>query len=350
MRRETGATKPNCMAAARKSTALLALLLLLSGLPGCGQQRVSAAETTPDESTLVVPSSEEEGISLPDEPEPTAPPEEPEPTPEPREHEFYFDHLPEQYYSECPEAGEYYTTVVEPGVQLTVYLPYGYNEDTPYDLLLIIPGLNGWSKDAIGADFTSPRYENLQGHKVFDWAIYQGLCKPTIIVSITPPNSFSMKFVKSELLDGVFPYILENLSTYAEGTTMEDVKAAREHFALAGVSQGAGYVYWLGMGEMFEYFGSYAAIAGEFGNAERAWEGLRSEKYRDLPVGCFYVAGGSLDKYNLRDGQAAFAKFTTEDERFVEGENAFSQVVEGGHNWFVWIPCLFNALQLLFPD
>lgn len=348
MRRETGASKPNWIAAAYKSAVLLALLLLLSALPGCGQPPVSAAP--PDESTLVVPSSDEEGISLPNKAAETAPPSEPEPTPAASEHEFYFESFPAKYYSQCPETGTYYTEIIPKGCQISVYLPYGYNEDTPYNLVLVIPGLGGWSKDPISSNFSSPQYPDMQGHNIYDWVIYQGLCKPFIMVSVTPPQDFSMRFLKAELLNCVFPYILKNLSTYAEGTSMEDVKAAREHYAFTGVSQGAGYVYWLGMGEMFEYFGSYAAIAGEFGNAERAWEGLTSEKYRDLPVGCFYVGGGSLDVYNLRDGQAAFDKFTAEDERFVEGVNAFSQSYYGGHNWFSWLPCYFNALQVLFPD
>lgn len=344
----------------RKSVALLLAAATIMLLAGFGQNHSADEEIATFQDVAALVTGQEQNAEPDSKPQEAGQPAEadPEPAEEPvaeqkrAEPEFYYGMLPDQYYQECPEQGEAFSARTEKGDYVTVYLPYGYTEDRAYNVLIIIPGLNEWCTSAVTSTFRSSYYDgDIIGRRIYDWAIYKGLCEPMIICSVNAPNTFQPRFMAYQLKEGILPYITGHYSTYAEDSSFEALKEARQHFALAGCSQGSGYVYAIGLGDyMFDAIGNFVCIAGEYGLSETAEETINQKKFADLPIYCLYTACGSRDVYNLRDGEKGFHTIVDSTDRLEEGENAFLHTIDGSHLWPTWFTGIFNAMQVIFLD
>ena len=306
-------------------------------------------------------------------------PEAPTPTPTPGVHvhsfvkgvcsvcgakpEFLTDWLPDEFYQETNHAGtvtavEYDTKAFAAYDQLTyhkrmnVYLPYGYDATKPYNVLVLIHG-QGDNEDDWLVDTHESGGHAMCGRVILDNIFEKGLAEPCIVVTPVTETKFVQGLtagivqMQDELRETILPYIVEHYSTYAKDGSAAGLLAARSHFGLGGLSNGALFTYEGGMRHDFDLFGSYCAFSGN-GEPWKTVSAIQSDEFAALPVDCLFTGAGSLNDWQQNYTKIGFEHFVEKDSRFVEGENAWNVDVNGGHEWKVWFTCLYNAMQVMF--
>lgn len=278
---------------------------------------------------------------------------------------FLTDWLPDEFYQEAEHAGtvtavEYDTEAVAAYDELTyhkrmnVYLPYGYDGSRPYNVLVLIHG-HGENEDDWLVETHESGGRSMCGRVILDNIFEQGLAEPCIVVTPVTETKFVQGLtagivqMQDELRKTILPYIVEHYSTYAKDGSIESLRAARSHFGLGGLSNGALFTYEGGMQYNFDLFGSYFAFSG---NSE-PWKtiaAIQEDEFAKLPVDCLFTGSGSLNDWQQNYTKIGFEYFVEKDDRFVEGENAWRVDVEGGHEWKVWYTCLYNAMQVMFQE
>lgn len=281
---------------------------------------------------------------------------------------FYTGFLPHEFYAESEYAGsvqlhEYEIPAYANGYgtyqkRFNIYLPYGYDETKPYNVLMLIHGGSG-NEDSWLNTVYPYKDEGIQmsGRTILDNMFAQGICDPCIVVCpVTEIPQCQGLFastnqLKQELREYILPYIVDNYSTYAANSSIAAIQAARDHFALGGLSNGALFVYEGGMRYNFDLFGSYAAFSG---NGE-PWETVSklhgNSEWQKLPFNCYFTGAGTENDWQQNYTKIGYEYFLEhEPVRLAEGKNAWRVDVEGGHEWKVWFTDLFNCLPLLFPS
>ena len=306
-------------------------------------------------------------------------PEAPAPTPTPGVHvhsfvkgvcsvcgakpEFLTDWLPDEFYQETNHAGtvtavEYDTKAFAAYDQLTyhkrmnVYLPYGYDATKPYNVLVLIHG-QGDNEDDWLVDTHESGGHAMCGRVILDNIFEKGLAEPCIVVTPVTETKFVQGLtagivqMQDELRETILPYIVEHYSTYARDGSVAGLQAARSHFGLGGLSNGALFTYEGGMRHDFDLFGSYCAFSVN-GEPWKTVSAIQTDEFAALPVDCLFTGAGSLNDWQQNYTKIGFEHFVEKDSRFVEGENAWNVDVNGGHEWKVWFTCLYNAMQVMF--
>ena len=306
-------------------------------------------------------------------------PEAPTPTPTPGVHvhsfvkgtcsvcgakpEFLTNWLPDEFYQESNHAGtvtavEYDTKAFAAYDLLTyhkrmnVYLPYGYDETKPYNVLVLIHG-QGDNEDDWLVDTHESGGHAMCGRIILDNIFEKGLAEPCIVVTPVTETKHVQGLtagivqMQDELRETILPYIVEHYSTYARDSSAAGLQAARSHFGLGGLSNGALFTYEGGMRHDFDLFGSYCAFSGN-GEPWKTVSAIQSDEFASLPVDCLFTGAGSLNDWQQNYTKIGFEHFVEKDSRFVEGENAWNVDVNGGHEWKVWFTCLYNAMQVMF--
>lgn len=127
-----------------------------------------------------------------------------------------------------------------------VYLPYGYSEEQQYNVLYLMHG--GWSNETtyLGTLENPHELKNIIDHAIQDKKI-----APVIIVCPTYNNtspedsadySLALRLTDNyhnELVNDLIPAIEGKYSTYAEGTSKQELEESRGHRAFAGFSMGS---------------------------------------------------------------------------------------------------------------
>ena len=278
---------------------------------------------------------------------------------------FYTDPLPLSFYEPVEHKGtitkhEYTTTLWGAHDRdsidkaFNVYLPYGYDESQPYDVLILIHG-GGGSEDSWLVDKVPYGETEVTGGSLLDYMIEQKVCKPCIVVTPVTNTRFltgvegGIYQMREELRDYILPYIMEHYSTYATDSSLDAISTAREHFGLGGLSNGARCVFEAGFQYNFTLFGSYAAFSGDYEPWNTA-SAIRNGEFAELPITCFFAGAGSIDDFQQQNSKIGFEYIVENTDRLIEGENAFYVDVNGGHDWTVWFTDLYNAMQVMFPD
>ena len=275
--------------------------------------------------------------------------------------EIYDSWLPAEYYEPCEHQGtvervSYRQSLLAYGgfeveKSMNVYLPYGYDAGRPYDVLILIHG--GWDDEN---SWVTNEYDDY-GFKIVLKNIYDNmmdrrLCEPMIIVCPTTYNEEGFQMdsgfdgFAQELRETILPYVAEHYSTYAASGDPEDLRAAREHFAVGGESNGSLYTLHSGMLRNFDVFGRFICLSGNNLTPEEVDAFLRNEK-QDLPFAFFYAGAGTLEEY--RDYIVdEYRMLLDRIDDLKEGENTWFYEVVGHHEFSVWATEIFNALQMLF--
>ncbi len=277
--------------------------------------------------------------------------------------EFLTDWLPDEFYQETNHAGtvtavEYDTKAFAAYDLLTyhkrmnVYLPYGYDENKPYNVLVLIHG-QGDNEDDWLVDTHESGGHAMCGRIILDNIFEKGLAEPCIVVTPVTETKHVQGLtagivqMQDELRETILPYIVEHYSTYARDGSVTGLQAARSHFGLGGLSNGALFTYEGGMRHDFDLFGSYCAFSGN-GEPWKTVSAIQKDEFAALPVDCLFTGAGSLNDWQQNYTKIGFEHFLEKDSRFVEGENAWNVDVNGGHEWKVWFTCLYNAMQVMF--
>lgn len=169
--------------------------------------------------------------------------------------------IPTEYFSESEEQGQLielnyetyesfsYEERTEPlNKRAIVYLPFNYDENTKYNVMYIMHG--GWSNETttLGTPNNPSSFKN-----VIDNAIENGDMKPLIIVCPTYNNtnengqdsdnySLALQLTRNyhnELVNDLMPAVEGRFSTYAENTSLDGLRASRDHRGFMGFSMGS---------------------------------------------------------------------------------------------------------------
>lgn len=149
-----------------------------------------------------------------------------------------------------------------------VYLPYGYSEDTQYNVFYLMHG--GWSNETtyLGTPDAPTGFKN-----VLDHAMADGRMQPMIVVCPTYNNTSSEDSANyslalrltdnyhNELVHDLIPAVEGQYSTYAADTTPEGLAASRDHRAFCGFSMGS-VATWRTFQHCLDYFRYFLPSSG----------------------------------------------------------------------------------------
>lgn len=167
--------------------------------------------------------------------------------------------IPENYF----EASEYPGTLVELEYdtyesmtyeeqkqvlhkRAIVYLPYGYSEEEKYNVFYLMHG--GWSDETtyLGTPDRPAAFKNVLDNGMADGAIQHMIVVCPTYNNTSPEDSGDYSLVirltenyHRELVNDLIPAVEGTYSTYAEDTTVEGLRASRDHRAFAGFSMGS---------------------------------------------------------------------------------------------------------------
>lgn len=189
--------------------------------------------------------------------------------------------IPEAYFDESDRKGTltelnyetYESKTYEKKEQLLhkraiVYLPYNYDESRKYNVFYLMHG--GWSSEAttLGTPDAPSSFKN-----VIDNAIAAGEIEPLIIVCPTYNNlsgsdsgdySLALQLTNNyhnELVNDLIPAAEGAYSTYAVGTSKEELIAARDHRGFGGFSMGS-VTTWRTFEYCLDYFRYFMPMSG----------------------------------------------------------------------------------------
>ncbi len=274
---------------------------------------------------------------------------------------MFEDRIPEGYRKPLPEGAGRVERITYPSKDYAgsgedvekpalVYLPAGYSEDVPCDVLVLCHGIGGTENEW---GFTDPNHGI---RYVTDHLFAEGAVKNLIIVM---PNGRSCTNYKNtsfdnmqafyafgqELRNDLLPYIDAHYSTWGSRTP-GDLSAARDHRAMAGLSMGGMQTINIGLCEcldLFSAFGAFSAAPTSYPSAQIASE---LKKFPDnLSIRFFYSICGRQDGIAWASASAAAQKMPA-DSRLSEA-NWYFQEVPGEHSFAVWDLGLYNFLRLL---
>ena len=371
------------------AAALLVLILALGGillsrtgrLPGAQREGSTAAEKQSQDSGALRGSEEAEGKNTAGNPEAEAAPPSasPEPTPTPtpapkalRPIRLTETDLPEELLRPAEHRGtvreeDYPTRDMVSDVpdrinkDVTVYLPYGYDPEKQYDVLILLHCAWADHRFWLGQERNYGSEEApvpVSVPNLLDRMIEEGYCRPLIVVSpciylydrqpSNAGNGYDYEQFEQEIGTDFLPWIAENYGTYAADGSPEALRAAREHFGVLGASFGAYAEYFCVIGENFDLLAWYCFCGGgeiePWHLAERWTENGTAE----LPLRMLYICEGEFD--DRYGPEISYHNLLTFGGAFNEENVKFTLVQGWGHEDHSYLVGLYNSLQMFFRE
>ena len=230
-----------------------------------------------------------------------------------------------------------------------VYLPYGYDPATNYNILYLMHGTgddeNYW----------------LQTHPfnkvMLDRMIAQGEIQPLIVVTPTfyvedDGKDSSLDILtfsfREELRNDLMPAVESKYSTWAETPDEAGFRASREHRAFAGLSRGAvttANSVLCGSLDEFAYFGLFSSFRT---TEEHIRETIQSPEQQDLEIAYLYASTGNFD-FATPYMVPGYRMLCDLEPRLEEGVNtSFDIFPMRYHSIGHWHLSLYNYLQKIF--
>lgn len=270
-------------------------------------------------------------------------------------------------WSDCPEPGTvnrfYYNSNVYSGTSsaplkktMTVYLPYNYNTNTKYNVLILIPGM-----DMSDSCYLMRKHEydhvnySVSFKNVVDNMICRGDIEPLILVTVNyfgctdpgkPVYGLDANQVVLELRNDILPYITQHYSTFSEDSSLSSIRKVRDHFGIFGHSYGAtmtiksviscdmDLLYWYGASSVFN-----TDISDTISH-------INSGKY---DVFC-YCGAGETDEARPQT-LGIYRQMIDGCSSLVDGDNAYCVIIpDAGHSEKTFDTALYNCLRLFFRD
>lgn len=263
---------------------------------------------------------------------------------------------------------------------LYIYLPYGYDEAQPYNILYLLHGGGESAEYWIAGERWGPTTRN-----VLDNMIKNGVCEPFIVVTPTfyapvngsegesdseaepvsedeenrqivePGNPDTMDMTlpitfANELRLNIIPAVESTYSTYANGDTSEgSLVASRDHRAFAGFSMGSMTSIRSALMQnldLFSWIGSYSGAATDVSDFKTA---LESDECKDLPIKFWFNGNGKGDLAHDEHDEFCHGVLEAMPERFVDGQNfAWIDLRDGSHSYASWVAQLYNCMLVFF--
>ena len=266
--------------------------------------------------------------------------------------------------------------------KLYVYLPYGYDPATQYNILYLMHGGGDSQEYWLGKDKELTGGRPVFGattQNVLDNMIKDGLCDPLIVVGPTfysvvegleisdeqvaafaaeiGENNFTRAedlytwFFRYELRNDIIPLVETAYSTFAGGdVSTENLVATREHRAYAGLSMGSitsAHSILMGCTDIIAYVGSWSGLRTNFELFKKTME----ENFAEYPVLCWYNGEGVEDIAFVEHMQFHNDVTSAMNDTFTDGDNYRMVVLsDGNHAWTSWITHLYNVLLVFFKQ
>ena len=268
-------------------------------------------------------------------------------------------YLTHDYYTEGQTWG--YAPLTK---KMCVYLPYGYDPSEKYDVMILVHGTGGtetyWLLDA--QQIISEPGFGVYTKDLLDHLMATGWCRKMIIA--TPcfyrdgenQGDYERKRDEEqfmlELRNDILPTLVNTYSTYAASSAQEDIAAARNHFAYAGLSMGSIYVYTSIMRECLDLFAWYGCFSGsearEYMNA--LITALNAEENAHYPILYFYNSAGGSDSM-FAEHKDDYKKLVAAVGALSDGKNAaFTEIRATAHSYKAWSAGLYNFLRVVFAQ
>ena len=244
--------------------------------------------------------------------------------------------------------------------RMLVYLPYGYDAEKQYNVLVLLHGL--------GADenywFMEPQTYNTGGGDpyttatVLDNMIHDGVCEPLIVVAPTfyqdtaHKKNYNVKkyagLFDEELRKAILPCVISRYATYATGVSDREMAAARAHFGYVGISMGSIIGFKSVLSKCLDLFGWIGCMSGFGADAQTVVEAMDSDAFCGYPIYYFYNSCGAKDTSYSRHLKGS-RDITEMCDRLTDGKNAaFVEIPDAAHEYRVWVMGLYNCLSVFF--
>ena len=239
-----------------------------------------------------------------------------------------------------------------------VYLPYGYSESEPYNILYLSHG--GWSNETtiMGTEDDPHAFRHIVDH-----AIEDGKIRPLIIVlptynntSASDSGSYSLALrltnnFHNELVNDLLPAVESKYSTYAVSTGAAGLAASRDHRAFGGFSMGSMNT-WHTFEHCLDYFRYFApSSGGPIGNGEHMANIVRNSGHSPEDFFLFTASGTEDFAYSgFKSGVMDLAKtdvFTLAD-READGNLSFREREGYAHDGNAANEYMYNALRFFW--
>lgn len=237
-----------------------------------------------------------------------------------------------------------------------VYLPYDYDETKKYNVVYLMHG--GWSNEnsTLGTPSSPSGFKN-----VIDNAIGNGVFAPLIVVCPTYNNtsgqdsadfSLALRLTRNfhnELINDLIPAVESTFSTYAEGTSESELKAARDHRAFGGFSMGS-VTTWRTFEYALDYFRYFIPMScGTSLDDEEIWRAADGRNQNDYFV--MMMVGTSDFSYSYdtaRVQNMLSSGYFTEQTENTDGNFIFRVKNGYSHNGTEANEYTYNALSYLW--
>ncbi len=273
--------------------------------------------------------------------------------------------IPEEYKKPAKEQGEIVRFDYKVGngeKYACVYLPYGYDETTRYEIYYVMHGGGDKVDKVLGAPGSSIEFKNALDH-----LIANGVIKPIIVVAPTFNDSARLRGVQNgmfgdvgafpqELAQDLMPKLEAKYGTFAETTDEEGLKNSRDHRAFGGFSMGA-VTTWNVLCEDLRYFATFMPISGDawqvkpMGGKDATNETVAAlvdaVKKQGYGKDDFIVYAITGDRDIAFPNLDPMMQIMQKSEDGVFGDNVYYRVKKGG---FHTIPALQEYLYNAFQD
>lgn len=262
---------------------------------------------------------------------------------------------PDDYVSTCPEKGNI-ERIKMPGHEgnneILVWTPYGYDEDTDYNVIMVVHGGGGDENEFIGASqMVKGTYMNMAN--VYDWVTYNDECDPFIVCAIK--NRQDRELVSQEMIDALV-CVSEKYSTHAKisGDTQEEKReslaSARDNIAIAGASNGcttANY-FMLHHNKYASRFVDMSPIVG-IGESVLSTNGIDMD---DMDVRSFFVGAGEREYDKSNPNKQHYYNSIDrnyEDSKTFSDDQLMRLYTGSEHDFTTWSGAMRDALMFTFP-
>ena len=263
---------------------------------------------------------------------------------------LYTEELPDRYFESAEHEGRhFYDTFTAPDGQehtIAVWLPWNYSEEVKYNVVVLIHGNMGECGDWTDVDEMTHRGE-IQFRRVYDRMVEERLCDPFMIVGISFAGFEHPPTGEAILREAILPHVAQSYSTYMRSGSVEDMRAAREHIAIGGLSRGSMFTYSAVMPRCLDLAANFCCFSN--GDNPLVYKDLNSEENIGYGIKSYVATLGLMDEeYAIISQRTSYRYICQNVERVTDGENARLFEIAAGHNFITWTASLYDALLLMF--
>ena len=244
---------------------------------------------------------------------------------------------------------------------MQVYFPYGYDESEQYDVLFLLHVRQHdeyfWLDWPHLYDIPGEGASYVSAVNLLDNLIERGLCRPMLVIALNGYLNYDASMAHrseqvypqfaEEFRRDILPFVAEHYATYAEGTDLASLRAAREHFGVMGASFGAYETEISVLAPSLDLIAWYAMTGGGSVTYDYLYPEWSHCGTVDEPIRLLYFVEGEYDDIGPVEGSYwALGNWT---EKFTRDENLrFTRIYGAGHEPREWVDALYNTAQLFF--